>query len=203
MAPPNHIHITIPSDHVDAFDYSTISQWHRAALLGANDGFVSVASLMMGVGSVRDEEGKAMLLTFFAGLFASACSIAIGEFVSMWDIKIAQREKRRNDFKDDNVVEERLLNRFQATLASALAFLLGAFAPLIAAALMTDCSARLVVVVVAATTMALVALGGIVAVLGSPQVAWRCARMVVGGWMAVAITFGVTKLVTASNVTAN
>ncbi|KAL8540654.1 hypothetical protein ACS0TY_002046 [Phlomoides rotata] len=195
MAPPNHIEITIPSDHVEPFDYSTRVEWHRAAVLGANDGFVSVASLMMGVGSVRDE-GKAVLLTFFAGLFASACSMAIGEFVSMLDIEIAQGERRRND---EDVVEERVVNRFQVTLASAFAFLLGAFAPLIAAAFMTDYTGR-VVVVVAATTMALVALGGIVAVVGSPRVAWCCARMVVGGWMAMAITFGVTKLVSASGM---
>lgn len=44
------------------FDYSKRSQWLRAAVLGANDGLVSTASLMMGVGAVK-QDIKAMILT--------------------------------------------------------------------------------------------------------------------------------------------
>ncbi|KAE8731215.1 Nodulin-21 [Hibiscus syriacus] len=39
----------------DDFDYSKRSQWLRAAVLGANDGLVSTASLMMGVGAVKQD----------------------------------------------------------------------------------------------------------------------------------------------------
>ncbi|CAI9294344.1 unnamed protein product [Lactuca saligna] len=63
-------------------DYSQRGQWLRAAVLGANDGLVSVASLMIGVGAVK-KDVKAMILSGFAGLVAGACSMAIGEFVSL------------------------------------------------------------------------------------------------------------------------
>lgn len=47
-------------------------QWLRAALLGANDGLVSNAPLMIGVGAVQ-ENVKTMILNGFVGLFAGAC----------------------------------------------------------------------------------------------------------------------------------
>ncbi|KAF2321499.1 hypothetical protein GH714_000143 [Hevea brasiliensis] len=59
------------------FDYTKRAQWLRAAVLGANDGLVSTASLMMGVGAVK-QDIKAMILSGFAGLVAGACSMAIG-----------------------------------------------------------------------------------------------------------------------------
>ncbi|KAI3448286.1 hypothetical protein Pfo_004951 [Paulownia fortunei] len=160
---------------------------------------------MMGVGAVKDEV-KAMILTGFAGLFAGACSMAIGEFVSVYsqlEIEIAQmkREKRmaENGLGEEAVEEENLPNPFQAAMASALAFSLGAIVPLLAAAFITDHKVRLVVVV-AATTLALVAFGGIGAVLGRTRVVRSCARVLVGGWMAMAITFGLTKLLNTSGL---
>lgn len=56
--------------------------WLRAAVLGANDGIVSTASLIIGVAaaSVAKEE---ILLTGFAGLVAGAMSMAAGEYVSV------------------------------------------------------------------------------------------------------------------------
>lgn len=54
----------------------------RAAVLGANDGIVSTAGLVLGVaGAALDKE--AILLTGFAGLVAGALSMAAGEFVSV------------------------------------------------------------------------------------------------------------------------
>jgi len=54
----------------------------RAAVLGANDGLVSNLSLVMGVaGAVQAE--KTLLLTGFAGLVAGACSMAMGEWLSV------------------------------------------------------------------------------------------------------------------------
>lgn len=79
----------------EEFDYSQRSQWLRAAVLGANDGLVSTASLMVGVGAVKKDD-KAMLLSGIAGLFAGACSMAIGEFVSVYsqrDIELAQMKR--------------------------------------------------------------------------------------------------------------
>lgn len=61
-------------------------------LLYVNDGLVSTASLMMGVGAVKTDV-KATILTGFAGLVAGACSMAIGEFISGYsqlEIEVAQ-----------------------------------------------------------------------------------------------------------------
>ena len=89
--------LEIEADHEDIFDYSKRSQWLRAAVLGANDGLVSTASIMMGVGAVKHDI-KAMILSGFAGLVAGACSMAIGEFVSVYsqlDIEVAQRKREK------------------------------------------------------------------------------------------------------------
>jgi predicted membrane protein (TIGR00267 family) len=54
----------------------------RAAVLGANDGLVSNLSLVMGVAGAS-LSGKSILITGFAGLLAGACSMALGEWLSV------------------------------------------------------------------------------------------------------------------------
>jgi VIT1/CCC1 family predicted Fe2+/Mn2+ transporter len=54
----------------------------RAAVLGANDGLVSNLSLVMGVAGA-DLSGKTILITGLAGLLAGACSMALGEWLSV------------------------------------------------------------------------------------------------------------------------
>ena len=56
--------------------------WLRAAVLGANDGIISVASLIVGV-AASGTNGNALLLTGIAGLVAGAVSMAAGEYVSV------------------------------------------------------------------------------------------------------------------------
>jgi vacuolar iron transporter family protein len=56
--------------------------WLRAAVLGANDGIVSTASLILGVASAQAAP-NAILLTGIAGLVAGAMSMAAGEYVSV------------------------------------------------------------------------------------------------------------------------
>lgn len=56
--------------------------WLRAAVLGANDGIVSTASLIVGVAAASASSG-AILLTGIAGLVAGAMSMAAGEYVSV------------------------------------------------------------------------------------------------------------------------
>lgn len=56
--------------------------WLRAAVLGANDGIVSTASLMIGVAAAASDHG-AVMLAGVAGLFAGALSMAAGEYVSV------------------------------------------------------------------------------------------------------------------------
>ena len=56
--------------------------WLRAAVLGANDGTISVASLVVGVAAAGAPHGS-ILLTGVAGLVAGAMSMAAGEYVSV------------------------------------------------------------------------------------------------------------------------
>jgi vacuolar iron transporter family protein len=56
--------------------------WLRAAVLGANDGIVSTASLVIGVAAASASH-QAILLTGIAGLVAGAMSMAAGEYVSV------------------------------------------------------------------------------------------------------------------------
>lgn len=181
-------------DHVNKnFNYLKRAQWLRAAVLGANDGLVSTASLMMGVGAVKPDL-KSMIITGFAGLVAGACSMAIGEFVSVYaqlDIEVAQM-KRENKKEDEE--EEKLPNPLQAAVASALAFSLGAMVPLLAAAFIREHKVRLSVVA-AAVTVALVVFGWLGAALGRAPALRASLRVLLGGWVAMSITFGLTRLI--------
>ncbi|KAM5562334.1 vacuolar iron transporter [Rosa sericea] len=200
------------SNDNDDFDYSKRSQWLRAAVLGANDGLISTASLMMGVGAVK-QDIKAMILTGFAGLVAGACSMAIGEFVSVYsqlDIEVAQMKRDNNNNKQNSPVvhvvgdeegeeKENLPNPLQAAAASALAFSVGAMVPLLAASFIREYRARLGAVA-AAVTLALMVFGWLGAALGKAPVLRSTIRVLVGGWMAMAITFGLTKLIGSSGL---
>ncbi|GJW65578.1 vacuolar iron transporter homolog 4-like protein [Tanacetum coccineum] len=175
------------------FDYSQRGQWLRAAVLGATDGLISVASLMMGIGAVK-QDVRAMILTGFAGLVAGACSMAIGEFVSVYsqrDVEVAQMKR------DNKIEKEALPNPIQAAAASAIAFMLGAILPLLAAAFIVDHKVRLGVVV-ATVSLALVVFGWIGAFLGRTPVVKSCFRILTGGWLAMAITFALTKWIGSS-----
>lgn len=56
--------------------------WLRAAVLGANDGIVSTASLVVGVSAASDRKSEA-LVAGIAGRVAGAMSMAAGEYVSV------------------------------------------------------------------------------------------------------------------------
>ncbi|XP_047162708.1 vacuolar iron transporter homolog 4-like [Vigna umbellata] len=190
------------------FDYSKRSQWLRAAVLGANDGLVSTASLMMGVGAVK-QDIKVMILTGFAGLVAGACSMAIGEFVSVYsqlDIEVAQMKRdserengRDRDEEEDEKEKESLPNPIHAAAASALAFSVGAIVPLLAASFIREYKVR-IGVVLGAVSFALVVFGWLGAVLGKAPTLRSCVRVLVGGWLAMAVTFGLTKLIGSSGL---
>ncbi|KAM0025519.1 putative Ccc1 family protein [Helianthus debilis subsp. tardiflorus] len=187
-------HVSMKEDY--DFDYSQRGQWLRAAVLGATDGLVSVASLMMGVGAVKHDI-RAMILTGFAGLVAGACSMAIGEFVSVYsqrDVEVAQmkRDTKNAGNNDQESEKEALPNPIQAAAASACAFMIGAIMPLLAAAFIVNHKIRLGVVV-ATVSLALVIFGWIGAVLGKTPVLKSCLRLLVGGWMAMVVTFALTK----------
>ncbi len=73
------------------------SNWLRAAVLGANDGIISISSLAMGVASANTGR-DAILLATIAGLVAGALSMAAGEYVSVssqTDIEKADIEREK------------------------------------------------------------------------------------------------------------
>ena len=84
--------------------------WLRAAVLGANDGTISVASLVVGVAAAGSPQGN-ILLTGVAGLVAGAMSMAAGEYVSVRsqaDTEEAdiEREKRELETEPEHELEE-------------------------------------------------------------------------------------------------
>ena len=71
-----------PLDDYLANHYINRSNWLRAAVLGANDGIISIASLAIGVTAASDFREPVVLATL-AGLVAGALSMAAGEYVSV------------------------------------------------------------------------------------------------------------------------
>lgn len=77
--------------------------WLRAAVLGANDGIVSTASLVVGV-AAANASNQNILLTGIAGLVAGAMSMAAGEFVSVSsqaDTEKADLDRERSELASD------------------------------------------------------------------------------------------------------
>ena len=71
------------SDHLAAERHlSGRAAWLRAAVLGANDGLISTAALVVGV-AAADNTRTAVLIAGIAGLTAGALSMAAGEYVSV------------------------------------------------------------------------------------------------------------------------
>ncbi len=81
--------------------------WLRAGVLGANDGIVSTASLIVGVASAG-MAGHQILLTGLAGLVAGAMSMAAGEYVSVSSQADSERhnlEHEQSELAGDDVAE--------------------------------------------------------------------------------------------------
>src|SRR3982750_4208222 len=85
--------------------------WLRAAVLGANDGIVSTASLIVGVAAA--ESGKAaVLVAGVAGLVAGSMSMAAGEYVSVHsqaDTEKADLTRERAELRADDAGERKEL----------------------------------------------------------------------------------------------
>lgn len=74
----------------------------RAAVLGANDGLLSNFSLVMGVAGAN-LSGKSVLITGIAGLLAGACSMALGEWLSVQSAR--ELYQRQIDVERQEIVE--------------------------------------------------------------------------------------------------
>ncbi|CAN4108033.1 unnamed protein product [Withania somnifera] len=164
-------------------DYSKRAQWLRAAVLGANDGLLSTSSLMMGIRAVH-HDAKSMILTGIPGLVAGACSMAIREFVSVY----SQYEIEVSQMKRENATElegkkKNLPSPLKAASASAFAFAIGAIVPLFCEGLSS-----------------LLGFGGLGAYLGKAPLVKSTLRVLIGGCLAIGITFGLTKLVGVTGI---
>lgn len=83
------------------------SGWLRAAVLGANDGILSTASLLLGVAAAQGTQAS-ILLAGVSGVAAGAMSMAAGEYVSVHsqtDIEDADLARERGELAADNIGE--------------------------------------------------------------------------------------------------
>lgn len=90
--------------------------WLRAAVLGANDGIISTASLVLGVASAASG-GDEALVAGIAGLVAGAMSMAAGEYVSVSsqaDTEKADLDRERAELRDDPEFETEELAQIYA-----------------------------------------------------------------------------------------
>lgn len=77
--------------------------WLRAGVLGANDGIVSTAGIVMGVAGATSDRGT-IAIAGVAGLVAGALSMAAGEYVSVStqrDSELALLDKERRELRDE------------------------------------------------------------------------------------------------------
>jgi VIT1/CCC1 family predicted Fe2+/Mn2+ transporter len=85
--------------------------WLRAAVLGANDGILSTASLVLGVAAAHSSHGN-VVVAGVAGLVAGAMSMAAGEYVSVHsqkDSEQADLDREREELKTDAKGEQKEL----------------------------------------------------------------------------------------------
>ncbi|KND49507.1 MAG: hypothetical protein AB203_00300 [Parcubacteria bacterium C7867-008] len=216
---------------------ASLQNWLRAAVLGANDGIVSLAALVVGIAGAS-ASNETILLTGVAALIAGALSMAVGEYVSVStqrDIEHALLEKERYElehYADEELEElvgiyqkkglshetarvvaleltahnafaahvdaelgidpDDLTNPWQAAVASAAAFSLGAVIPLIAI-VASPIEIRVPVTFVA-VLIALIVTGLISAKLSGAGARLVIVRVIFGGLLAMLITFGIGRL---------
>ncbi|HYN72359.1 MAG TPA: VIT family protein, partial [Nakamurella sp.] len=101
------------ADHHEPHDTGLASRlnWLRAGVLGANDGIVSTAAIVLGVAGATDERGP-IILAGLVGLMAGAMSMAAGEYVSVRsqaDSEQAALGMERAELKADDKAEHQEL----------------------------------------------------------------------------------------------
>jgi VIT1/CCC1 family predicted Fe2+/Mn2+ transporter len=194
--------------------------WLRAAVLGANDGIVSTASLVLGV-AAADGTHSNVLVAGVAGLVAGAMSMAAGEYVSVHsqaDTERADLEQERAELTADNEAERNELTAqlmahdalgahardelgiseplrarpFQAALASAASFAGGAAMPLLVGAVVP--AASLILIVAGTSLVFLACLGLLAARVGGANMLRGATRVTFWGALAMGITMGVGAL---------
>lgn len=114
--------------------------WLRASVLGANDGIVSTAGIVMGVAGASVESGP-ILIAGIAALIAGSISMAGGEYASVSaqrDSEIAantkERAKNAQEQESNPENDQEYVSPIAAALASFFAFALGSVLPIVAIA---------------------------------------------------------------------
>ncbi|MDJ0337679.1 VIT family protein [Cryobacterium sp. PH31-O1] len=215
--------------------------WLRAGVLGANDGIVSVAALVVGVAAATTDS-HVILIAGVASLLAGAISMALGEYVSVssqrdseraliaketWElenepeeelaelagfyeakglssttaqqvaIELTQHDALAAHLEVElHITEQDVSNPWHAAYASAIAFTVGAALPLLAV-LLPPAEYRIGATFVA-VLIALVVTGWLSAHLGSSPKPRAIARIVIGGILALAVTYVIGALIGGS-----
>ncbi|WP_350656376.1 VIT family protein [Psychrobacter sp. S1-30-MNA-CIBAN-0213] len=215
----------------DEVHLSNRSQWLRAAVLGANDGLISTASLLVGI-AAANANSQTLLLTGLASLTAGALSMAAGEYISVSsqaDIEKADLEKEQHELTHNSerelleltkIYEQRGLEQnlahqvavaltehdaleahardeigltdinaakpLQASVASAISFIVGAIVPVIGILLLP--AETLVWSLASLTIVGLILLGVVSARLGGAPIIPATARVVIWGVLAMLAT---------------
>eukprot|EP00475_Leptophrys_vorax_P021650 TRINITY_DN2940_c0_g2_i1.p1 TRINITY_DN2940_c0_g2~~TRINITY_DN2940_c0_g2_i1.p1 ORF type:complete len:264 (+),score=85.44 TRINITY_DN2940_c0_g2_i1:34-825(+) len=224
--------------------FSHRSPWLRALVLGANDGLVSVASVMFGVGGGSDSR-HTLILAGLSALIGGALSMAVGEFISVYSQKdtemadlakekfelenaadkelkelamiyqerglskdlalkvateLTEKDALRAHARDELGIDmDELANPAQAAGASFLAFVSGAAIPLLAGAFWTGQTARLISMLIF-SSIGLLAFGALGARLGGAPMIKASIRVLIGGLVAMGITFGIGKAFGSSSL---
>jgi VIT1/CCC1 family predicted Fe2+/Mn2+ transporter len=159
-------------------------------VLGANDGIVSVAAVIVGVAGATSAVVP-VLTAGVAALVGGAVSMALGEYVSVSSQSDSQRALLSSGSgvapESAPAPEEEIVSAWQAAAASAVAFLCGAVLPMIAV-LIAPAGSR-VAVTFAAVALALAATGLAGARIGGAPAGRAIARTVAGGALALAVTW--------------
>ncbi|WP_194837866.1 VIT family protein [Nocardia sp. XZ_19_369] len=217
--------------------------WLRAGVLGANDGIVSTAGLVVGVAAATTNTGT-IFTAGIAGLSAGAISMAVGEYVSVSTQRDSERAllaKEQRELREEPDFElaelagiyeakglspatarkvaeeltahdaftahaeaelglnpEELTNPWQAAGSSAVSFTLGALLPLLAI-LLPPVPLR-IPITFAAVLIALAITGSVSARLGGSDRGRAVLRVVIGGALAMAVTYGIGQLTDVAGV---
>jgi vacuolar iron transporter family protein len=112
--------------------------WLRAGVLGANDGIVSTAGIVMGVAGATVESGP-ILIAGVAALIAGSISMAGGEYASVSaqrdsEIAAIQKERSKDEKAPDEDHHDEYVSPMAAATASFFAFALGSILPIVAIA---------------------------------------------------------------------
>ncbi len=165
--------------------------WLRAGVLGANDGIVSVAATVVGVAGAAAST-RTIALAGGAALVAGALSMASGEYVSV----SSQRDAERVAASAGTPIGEPddFTNPWHAALASLVAFTVGGLVPLLVVLAPWSVAAR-VPVTFGSVVVALVLTGWASSRFTGASRTRSILRNVVGGSLAMAVTYGVGAVV--------